>query len=145
MKLPKTKPDATLDPSDIKCPGYKNLNTAWWDGSQIYGSSEEVTAKLRTKHPDGKLALTERKAEAFLARDLDGNPLTGFFNNWWIGLEMLHTLFALEHNSLCDMLRKAFPDWTGYDHLGWLSSTEPVAEIFAEIKSSTRPGSSTAR
>src|ERR1700742_623324 len=59
MNLPHTKPDDTLHPSDIKCPGYKNTNTPWWDASQIYGSSEAVTQDLRTMHEDGKLVLTD--------------------------------------------------------------------------------------
>ncbi|KAL8397206.1 hypothetical protein RB594_004067 [Gaeumannomyces avenae] len=84
MELPKTKPDAVLDPPDAKCPGYRNKNTARWDGSQIYGSSEA------------------------------GNPLTGFHSNWRVDMEMLHTLFALEHNSLYDELRGLHPGWTGY-------------------------------
>ncbi|KAK8071803.1 hypothetical protein PG996_005151 [Apiospora saccharicola] len=113
MQLPKTKPDATLHPSDVKCPGYKNVNTSWWDGSQIYGSSEAITESLRTKLPDGKLTLNQNGTGAFIPRDQDGNPLTGFHNNWWVGMEMLHTLFALEHNALCDMLRQAYPNWTG--------------------------------
>jgi hypothetical protein len=29
-------------------------------------------------------------------------------------VEMLHTLFALEHNSICDRIRKGHPSWTGY-------------------------------
>ncbi|KAK4163810.1 alpha-dioxygenase 2 [Cladorrhinum sp. PSN259] len=113
MQLHKTQPDSILDPSDVKCPGYKNENTAWWDGSQIYGSSEEVTQSLRTKLPDGKLSLDKIGAVSFLPRDKEGNPLTGFNNNWWIGMEMLHTLFALEHNAVCDEIKKAHPDWTG--------------------------------
>jgi hypothetical protein len=113
MELFKTKPDEIRDPSDIKCPGYKNENTAWWDGSQIYGSSEKVTQALRTQLPDGKLALDKIGAVSFLARDKDGNPLTGFHDNWWIGMEMLHTLFALEHNAICDALKEAYPDMTG--------------------------------
>jgi hypothetical protein len=32
-------------------------------------------------------------------------------NNWWLGLEMLHTLFVLEHNAICDELAKTHPDW----------------------------------
>ena len=28
-------------------------------------------------------------------------------------MEMLHTLFALEHNAICDKLRHANPDWSG--------------------------------
>lgn len=113
MSLPRTKPDETLDPSDINCPGYKNTNTAWWDGSQIYGSSEATTQSLRTKDPDGKLLLTQGGKETFIPRDDAGNPKTGFSDNWWTGMEMLHTLFAMEHNAICDMLRAAYPDWTG--------------------------------
>ncbi|KAL8377043.1 hypothetical protein RB595_007938 [Gaeumannomyces hyphopodioides] len=113
MELPKTKPDAVLDPSDAKCPGYRNKNTAWWDGSQIYGSSEAVTASLRGQEPDGKLALNKDGTGAFLPRDAQGNPLTGFHSNRWVGTELLHTPFALEHNSLYDELRGLHPGWTG--------------------------------
>jgi hypothetical protein len=113
MLLQRTKADEITDPSDVKCPGYKNLNTAWWDGSQIYGSDEARTIQLRNKHPLGKLDIREDLVGAFLLRDEHGAPMTGFNNNWWIGLELLHTLFALEHNSLCDMLHEAHPKWTG--------------------------------
>ncbi len=113
MELPRTKPDEVLSQTDVQCPGYKNINTAWWDSSQIYGSNEAMTESLRNMHSDGKLTLTKDGREQFLPRDPDGNPLTGFNNNWWIGMEMLHTLFALEHNAVCDMLRRAYPTWTG--------------------------------
>lgn len=113
MLLPRTKPDKVLNQTDIKCPGYKNTNTAWWDSSQIYGSDETVTKSLRKMHSDGKLLLTREGREQFLPRNKDGNPLTGFNNNWWIGMEILHTLFALEHNAICDTIRAAHPDWTG--------------------------------
>jgi hypothetical protein len=113
MELPRTKTDEVRNPTDIKCPGYKNTNTAWWDSSQIYGSSEVVTRTLRNMHSDGKLLLTQKGREQFLPRDADGNPLTGFNNNWWIGMEMLHTLFAMEHNAICDTVRRANPDWSG--------------------------------
>ncbi|KJZ77188.1 hypothetical protein HIM_03509 [Hirsutella minnesotensis 3608] len=113
MKLPKTKPDDVLDPSDIETPGYKNENTAWWDGSQIYGSMEGVTHLLRTRDQDGKLALTKDGKLGSIIHGDTGIPATGFINNWWLGLELLHTLFVLEHNTICDMLRKAHPDWSG--------------------------------
>lgn len=115
MKLPKTTPDDVLDPSDVVCPGYKNTLTAWWDGSQIYGSSEEVTKKLRGQNPDGKLTLIPigDGVGFYLPRNSENEPETGFSNNWWTGMEMLHTLFAMEHNAICDMLHKAYPDWTG--------------------------------
>ena len=114
MKLLQTKPDTILDPSDVACPGYRNVNTAWWDGSQIYGSSEVVTASLRNHHYDGKLILYRvGDKQVFLPRNIDGTPQTGFTDNWWLGIEMLHTLFALEHNAICDAIRKGHPKWTG--------------------------------
>ena len=39
-----------------------------------------------------------------------GTELTGFSRNWWVGLGLLHTVFAREHNAICDMLRGAPPD-----------------------------------
>jgi hypothetical protein len=139
MKLFQTKPDDVLDASDKACPGYRNVNTAWygikaynprwcrensadlslplcrWDGSQIYGSSEAVTSSLRSGHPCGKLLMDEvGKERRFIPRAEDGTPKTGFSDNWWLGVEMLHTLFALEHNAICDKIRKGHPSWTGY-------------------------------
>lgn len=102
-----------MDATDRKCPAYKNLNTAWWDASQLYGSDEEATSVLRGKSDDGKLMMSEDGREAFLPRDSQGLPMTGFNNNWWIGLELLHTLFALEHNAICDELHEAYPEWSG--------------------------------
>lgn len=146
MTVPRTQPDAPLDKSDETCPGYRNMNTAWWDGSQIYGSSEEITSALRAKLPDGKLELIKYGKEDFLPRELDGTPRTGFSNNWWIGLELLHTLFALEHNAICDTLKKAYPTWTGYDFLFLPAhNIEPPADRRQSgTKSSTQPGWSTA-
>ena len=115
MKLFQTKPDEVLDASDNLCPGYRNVNTAWWDGSQIYGSSEAVTDSLRSGHPHGKLLMDEvGKERRFIPRNENGTPKTGFSDNWWLGIEMLHTLFALEHNAICDRIRKGHPNWTGY-------------------------------
>jgi hypothetical protein len=34
-----------------------------------------------------------------------GSTVSGFTDNWWLGLEILHTLFAKEHNAICDMLK----------------------------------------
>lgn len=115
MAVPRSVPDKILDPSARKSPGYINTQTPWWDGSQLYGVSEEMTAAIRKGVPDGKLALDNGKMEAFLPRDGEsGLPLTGFNDNWWLGLEILHTLFALEHNAVCDVLREKHSDWTEY-------------------------------
>ena len=77
MYLPRSKPDETKSQSDQHCPAYKNMNTAWWDSSQIYGSDEAKTMILRGAHRDGKLALDEKLCEKFLFRDGKGKPGDG--------------------------------------------------------------------
>lgn len=41
MEIFKSLPDTPLNEVDRKFPAYRNKNTHWWDGSQIYGSTEE--------------------------------------------------------------------------------------------------------
>ena len=33
-------------------------------------------------------------------------------NRWWVGLGLMHTLFTLEHNSICDRLKQEYANWT---------------------------------
>ena len=40
-----------------------------------------------------------------------GLEITGFTENGWVGLSLLHALFALEHNAICDELKKHNPLW----------------------------------
>jgi hypothetical protein len=50
--------------------------------------------------------------ETRLPRDGEtGLPLTGFSDNWWMGLSLLHTLFAAEHNAVAEAIqvKKALP------------------------------------
>jgi hypothetical protein len=108
--IQKTKPDANQLSQDDQYPAYRNVNPQWWDGSQIYGETEEETLKLRTKAgneevcPSGHLYLG---ADGFLPTDRpSGATASGFIDNWWLGLEILHTLFAKEHNAICDHLKK---------------------------------------
>jgi hypothetical protein len=102
-----TQPDPTAHPGD-PTRGHINEVTAWWDGSQIYGSDEATQRRVRA-FTDGKLRLDPRTGNLPLAPD--GQEETGFRRNWWLGLSMLHTLFTKEHNAICDMLRLKYPSW----------------------------------
>ncbi|MCP5245003.1 MAG: peroxidase [Burkholderiales bacterium] len=107
------KVDKTLtDPSRPDDPGapktFINTETHWWDASQVYGSNQETIDKLRA-HVDGKMHI---EADGFLPFDPElGIDLVAFPGTWWFGLSMLHTLFVKEHNSICDHLKQAYPQW----------------------------------
>jgi hypothetical protein len=107
MKVPRTLPDPAPAGS-TRPPAYTNANSHWWDASQIYGCVPSVAASLRS-NTGGKL-----KMEATNLLPVDpatGLDCTGFTDNWWIGLSMLHTLFAREHNHICDQLARENPGW----------------------------------
>jgi hypothetical protein len=108
MKVARTEPDPAPAGS-TRPPAYANPNGHWWDGSQVYGSDPVVAARLRTGE-GGKLKVEATKLLPVDAQT--GIHLSGFTDNWWIGLAMLHTLFTLEHNHICDQLRREHPDWT---------------------------------
>ena len=79
----------------------------WWDASAIYGSDADTTGKLRS-HQGGKLQTEKRLLPVDATTQIVS---TGFSTNWWVGLEMLHTLFAMEHNAICDRLQLEFSNW----------------------------------
>ncbi len=107
IHVPRSVPDPAPAGS-TRPPAYANLNSHWWDSSQLYGSDANTAAKLRTKI-GGKLRI---EPTGLLPVDPDtGVNFSGFNDNWWIGLAMLHTLFTLEHNSICDLLAHQHTDW----------------------------------
>ncbi|MEL6523488.1 MAG: peroxidase family protein [Pseudomonadota bacterium] len=93
---------------------YKNVETHWWDASQIYGSTAERLAEVRAGGHDGKLPLDER---GLLPLDTGSGDvaleLAGVNGNWWIGLSVLHTLFVREHNAVVDRLKIDHPNQDG--------------------------------
>ena len=109
MLVGKTQPDPTWSEAERKNVPVTFINevTHWWDGSQIYGSDQETQDRLRS-HINGKLEVTSDRT---LPLDKAGIEQTGFQRNWWIGLTIMHTLFVLEHNEICDELRTQFPEW----------------------------------
>jgi hypothetical protein len=107
MKVPRSEPEPAPAGS-TRPPAYANPNGHWWDGSQIYGSDETVARKLRAGE-GGRL-----KVDAMKLLPVDpetGVHMSGFTDNWWVGLAMLHTLFTCEHNHICEVLAHEHPDW----------------------------------
>src|SRR5262249_14354851 len=91
-------------------PVYENEESHWWDASFIYGSSWEVEKTLRT-FEGGRFKVDEQR-KLLLHNALTNLPLTGFTRNMWLGPYIIHTVFALEHNSLANAIARDFPDWT---------------------------------
>lgn len=108
MRVPKTPADPPKVAGSTRPPAYVNQNTHWWDGSHVYGSSASAQASLRAGR-DGKVLVS---AGGRLGVDpVTGREITGFTENGWVGLSLLHALFALEHNAICDALKKHNPLW----------------------------------
>ena len=85
---------------------FRNQVSHWWDGSEVYGSDEQRACSLRA---GAKLRLSP---DGYLLQDTKGAEITGFGESWWLGLSGLHTLFAREHNLLCDELRAHYRGWS---------------------------------
>jgi hypothetical protein len=98
-----------------------NIVTAWWDGSQVYGSGDtdlrlpdgELVAcgKLRTTSVDGDPAKGAylNLPDGYLPLDAHGVEVSGMVNRTYhLGLSFLHTLFTKEHNAIVDMLRSRY-------------------------------------
>ncbi|GLR16725.1 peroxidase family protein [Portibacter lacus] len=124
---------------------YVNENTAFLDGSAIYGVDEERANWLRS-HVDGKLKVSENNL-------LPWNTTDGKFNSpvdvsapfmkdethklvkYYVAgdtranktplLIGLHTLFVREHNRNCDIIKNNRPDWNDeeiYQHAKRITS-----------------------
>jgi hypothetical protein len=110
MKVLRTMSDPTRVASGESKPAtYVNTETHWWDASQIYGSDVGYRDKVRTR-VDGKLRLGK---DHLVHPDPDAlvQMQTAALAGWWIGLEMLFTIFTMEHNAICDALKAAYPAW----------------------------------
>ena len=108
MRIPVTPADIPKDPKSTRPPAYSNQNTHWWDGSQVYGSTTAEQAALRLGR-DGKVMVGD---DGRLGVDPStGLEITGFTENAWVGLSLLHGVFAMEHNAICAMLKRQNVHW----------------------------------
>ncbi len=89
-------------------PVFANTESHWWDGSQVYGTGPKQS-EVRT-FKDGKVKVQDDGRLPKSATN-EGIDLTGFEDNYWAGVGILHTLFANEHNAVCDALKKAYPEF----------------------------------
>jgi heme peroxidase len=109
MRVRRTRADPTRRPNDGAGPEtFANAETHWWDSSQIYGDSRNALAQYRSGE-QGKLKVDPKRK--LIPLDPTGIEKTGLTSNWWLGLSLLHNVFTLEHNAICDHIIKAFPDW----------------------------------
>jgi hypothetical protein len=155
MRVERTRKDATRTAEENRAdlpPTFASTESFWWDASAIYSSNPQATEALRD--PEGKQGITGHMGKLALdqlivvAKDEAGRerqeqacvlphnigeklPSTGFNTNWWLGLEILHTLFAQEHNAICDALCQDYPRWS---HAQLLSTARLInAALMAKI------------
>jgi len=114
MQIRRTRADPTRDPKRVSCaepPTYVNAETHWWDGSQIYGGSEPLQKAYRT-WADGKLKIDPTTYR------LPIETIAALPTGWWVGLGLVHVIFTLEHNAICDHLREQYPEWRNLENGG---------------------------
>lgn len=99
---------------------FQNQVTFWWDASQIYGWDEVTSKRVRDPNDRSKLLLDSQKMLPIMKSVLQGTAgendlnehemnqgLAAFTDNWWMGMALLHTAFAREHNRFVRELKKA--------------------------------------
>ena len=141
---------ATVDDKEFKKEFGKVSNnqvTHWWDGSQIYGSNQAeqdqvrsfAKGKLATVMVNGRELLPKGQLNVGYNKQNQGYEVTGFRDNFWVGLSMLHHLFVKEHNAIADMLHKKYVKvdpksgkfiWRSGKHQKLLTEKELDEEIF---------------
>lgn len=87
---------------------FKNTVSFWWDASQIYGADTDLASAVRDPSNRALLLVSNGMlprfdslaggAPAALHAHEKRQEVTGFPDNWWMGLSVLNTLFAREHN-----------------------------------------------
>lgn len=130
MRVNRTRPDPVAHTTADAPPTYENTVTHWWDGSQIYGSDETRCRSLRTAE-HGRLIVRDGRLPSDPRPDLACLDATGMNSDYWTGLSLLHTLFAKEHNAICDRIRSHHPTWDDERlfHTARLVNTALMAKI----------------
>lgn len=108
MTIPRVREDPTAVQDGQHPSTFANVNSHWWDASSIYGNNADEQHVMRS-HVDGHLRIDHGDLLP-PPKDPRNDPSTepGF----WIGNLMLHVVFSLEHNAICDRLKADHPHWT---------------------------------
>jgi hypothetical protein len=105
MEIQRTRKDPSSPTSGP--PTFVTADTHWWDGSQIYGSDPAFARAIRSGEA-GQLRITP---QGLLPEDVAAHvDLHGVAGNFWVGLALLHALFMLEHNAICERLHAEYPE-----------------------------------
>jgi len=109
MLVPRTVTDPTRPAGSGAPPTFVNTLTHWWDLSSIYGTTAEEQRRFRA-HDGGLLAISPGGHIPLPADSPERDPtrVPGF----WVGLGMLASLFAHEHNAICARLADEYPEWS---------------------------------
>jgi len=110
MRILRTRRDPTRPHEGHGAPPtFANIASHWWDASQLYGSDHATQERVRSGD-GGRLRVDPG---GFLPLDpATGVEVTGVTGNWWLGLDLMSTLFTLEHNAIADRLRAEYPGWS---------------------------------
>ena len=113
LRVLKTLPDPTRAHDDLGPQTFLNTETPWWDASQLYGGGTAARDQMpRRSGVDGKLRIGPGDRLVF-PDDPALSP--AFVPGWWLGLNMMSTVFIREHNAVADALKAAYPQWTDED------------------------------
>ncbi|MDZ4791874.1 MAG: peroxidase family protein [Hyphomicrobiales bacterium] len=106
--------DPVTSEADADMPAaYRNFETHWWDGSQIYGSTAERLRQVRSDAggklvPGGKLHL--EADHRFKIDPANGVEMAGVNIGYWLGLSIFMVLLTREHNAIADHLKADYPN-----------------------------------
>jgi hypothetical protein len=108
MNIMRTPEDPTRPWGDAGMPQTRvNVLSHWWDGSQLYGTNLDEQKFLRSG-TDGKVRVLDN---GLLPLPTDPAKDPSRVPGFWLGTEMMRTLFTREHNAICDRLHAVYPSW----------------------------------
>ncbi|MGH3624374.1 MAG: peroxidase family protein [Sciscionella sp.] len=108
LRVLKTPSDTA--PGNAGPPTYINSQSHWWDASQVYGGGTTPEDQVsRRVNVGGKLLIGD-DGRLLLPDDPQVSP--AFVPCWWLGLDMMGTLFVREHNAIADALQREYPQWS---------------------------------